>query len=57
MTKKENALTVLHGTSSATTQEVADRSDMSREVAQVTLSRLRGEGKIDRTEEGRWHVR
>lgn len=56
MTKKEDALTVLHGTGSATTQDVAAKGGMSKNTAQVTLSRLKNEGKVDRTAEGRWHV-
>lgn len=56
MTKKEDALTVLHGTGSATVQDVAEKGDMSKNTAQVTLSRLKDEGKVDRTGEGRWHV-
>lgn len=57
MTKKEDALTVLHGTGSATTQDVAEKGGMAKNTAQVTLSRLKDEGKVDRTAEGRWHVR
>lgn len=56
MSKKNDALTVLHGTGSATTQEVAERGGMSKNTAQVTLSRLKNEGEVDRTESGRWHI-
>lgn len=56
MTKKEEALTVLHGAGSATTQEVAEKGDMKVNTAGVTLARLKDEGRVDRTPEGRWHV-
>jgi predicted transcriptional regulator of viral defense system len=56
VTKKEEALTVLHGAGSATTQEVAEKGDMKVNTAGVTLARLKDEGRVDRTPEGRWHV-
>lgn len=56
MTKKQDILTALHGTGSATTQEVADKAKTSTNTTQVTLSRLKDEGKVDRTPGGRWHV-
>lgn len=58
MTKKEDALTVLHGTvGSATTQEVAERAGMLKNTAHSSLSSLKNEGKVDRTADGRWHVK
>jgi DNA-binding IclR family transcriptional regulator len=57
VTKKEDALTVLHGTGSASTREVAERGDMPQGTAQKTLSRLAAEEKVGRTDDGRWHIK
>ncbi len=58
MTKKEDALTVLHGiVGSATTEEVAAKIDSSRNTAQTSLSRLAAEGRVEKTADGRWHVK
>ncbi len=57
MTKKEDALTVLHGTGSATTRDVAEKAGMPKNTARKSLAVLKGEGKVDQTAEGRWHVK
>jgi DNA-binding IclR family transcriptional regulator len=57
MPKKEDALTVLYGTGSATTQEVAEKAGMLKGTARSSLSSLKSEGKVDRTADGRWHVK
>lgn len=57
MTKKEDILTVLHGTPSATAEEVTGRTGFAKDTVRVSLSRLESEDKVARTPDGRWHVK
>lgn len=56
MTRREEILTVLHGTSTATTTQIAEKLDTSAANIHKDLQNLKGDGEVGRTEEKRWHV-
>jgi len=56
MTKREEILTVLHGTSTATTTQIATKLDTTTANIHNDLKNLEMDGEIARTEEKRWHV-
>lgn len=56
MSKKDDVLTALHGTQTASTQEVADKAGTSHNTAHNTLKRLESAGEVGRTADNRWHV-